>query len=60
MLLIDRLPGSEIEVAACYPEFLLARDEPPVDPEILARIDAARANPSAGIPHDEILHEFGL
>jgi hypothetical protein len=59
MLLSDRLPGSEIEAAARYLEFILAREQP-VDPEILARIDAARANPSAGIPHDEILHEFGL
>lgn len=34
--------------------------EAPVDPEILARIDAARANPSPGIPHDEMLRDFGL
>jgi len=25
----------------------------------LARIDAARAHPSPGIPHEEILREFG-
>ena len=34
--------------------------EAPVDPEMLASIDAARANPSPGIPHEEILREFGL
>jgi hypothetical protein len=28
--------------------------EAPVDPEMLARIDAARAYPSAGIPHEEV------
>ena len=58
--LIDRLPVSDVEAAARYLEFLLAREEAPVDPEILASIDAARANPSPGIPHDEILREFGL
>jgi hypothetical protein len=30
-----------------------------VEPEMLARIDAARANPSVGIPHEEIMREFG-
>jgi hypothetical protein len=34
--------------------------EAPVDAEMLARIDAARANPSPGIPHEEVLREFGL
>jgi hypothetical protein len=34
--------------------------EAPVDPEMLARIDAARAHPSPGIPHVEVLREFGL
>jgi hypothetical protein len=29
--------------------------EQPVKPEMLARIDAARAHPSPGIPHEEIL-----
>jgi len=27
---------------------------------MLARIDAARAHPSPGIPHEEILREFGV
>jgi len=27
---------------------------------MLARIDAARAHPSAGIAHEEVLREFGL
>jgi len=39
-------------------EFLTAQ-EAPVEPEMLARIDAARANLSPGIPHEEILREFG-
>jgi hypothetical protein len=34
--------------------------EAPVDPEMLARIDAARAYRSAGIPHEEVLREFRL
>ena len=58
--LVDQLPLSEVEAATRYVEFLLAREEPPVDAEILASIDAARANPSPGIPHEEILREFGL
>lgn len=36
------------------------QEEQPVDPEMLARIDAARAHPSPGIPHEEILREFGV
>ncbi len=35
-------------------------EEAPVDPEMLARIDAARANPSTGIPHGDVLREFEL
>lgn len=57
--LIDRLPESETEAAARYLEFLLAHDEAPVDPEMLQRIDAARARNGPGIPHEEILREFG-
>jgi hypothetical protein len=57
--LIDQLPEVELPAAARYIEFLLSR-EAPVDPEMLARIDAARANPSPGIPHEEILREYGL
>jgi hypothetical protein len=34
-------------------------DEPPVDPEMLKRIDAARTQGGPGIPHEEILREFG-
>jgi hypothetical protein len=37
-----------------------APQEAPIDPEMLASIDAARANPSSGIPHAEMLREFGL
>jgi hypothetical protein len=56
--LIDELPDSEISAAMRFLQFL-AVQEAPVDAEMLARIDAARANPSAGIPHEEILREFG-
>jgi predicted nucleic acid-binding protein len=56
--LIDELPDSEISAALRFLESLTVR-EAPVDPEMLARIDAARANPSPGIPHEEILREFG-
>ena len=58
--LIDQLPLSEVEADTRYVEFLLAREEPPVDAELLASIDGARATPSPGIPHEEILREFGL
>jgi hypothetical protein len=57
--LVDRLPESETGAAARYLEFLLARDEAPVDAEMLRRIDAARARQGGGIPHAEILREFG-
>ena len=57
--LVDELPDSEISAAIRFLEFL-ATQEPPIDPEMLARIDAARSNPSPGIPHEEILREFGL
>ncbi len=57
--LVDRLPESETGAAARYLEFLLAQNEAPIDPEMLQRIDAARAQQGAGIPHAEILREFG-
>jgi hypothetical protein len=57
--LVDRLPESETVAAARYLEFLLAHDEAPIDPEMLQRIDAARSHPRPGIPHEEILREFG-
>jgi hypothetical protein len=41
-------------------EFLISREEAPVDPEMLKRIDAARAEPPANIPHEDILREYGL
>jgi hypothetical protein len=47
--LIEQLPHEEI-----------IAPEAPVDPEMLARIDAARAHPSPGIPHAETLRDFGL
>jgi hypothetical protein len=57
--LVDRLPESEALAAARYLEFPIAYDEPPVDPEMLNRIDAARAKNGPGIPHEEILRGFG-
>jgi hypothetical protein len=57
--LVDQLPESEVTAAARYLEFLLSH-EAAVDPEMLARIDQARAHPSPGIPHDDVLREFGL
>jgi hypothetical protein len=57
--LIEQLPESEMIAAARYLEFLLAR-EAPLDPEMLARIDQARAHPSPGIPHEDLLREYGL
>ena len=56
--LIEQLPDSEIVAAKRFLQFLTAQ-EAPVEPEMLARIDAARANPSPGISHEEILREFG-
>ncbi|HBY63916.1 MAG TPA: hypothetical protein DEH78_29170 [Solibacterales bacterium] len=57
--LVDQLPESEMAAAARYLEFLLSH-EAPVDPEMLARIDQARAHPSPGISHADVLREFGL
>ncbi len=56
--LVNELPESEISAALRYLQFLIAR-EAPIDPEMLARIDAARSNPRPGIPHEAILREFG-
>lgn len=58
--LIEQLPETEVPAAVRYLEFPIAREEPPVDPEMLARIDAARANPAEGIPHGDILREYGM
>lgn len=57
--LVDQLPESELTPAARYLEFLLSR-EAPVSPEMLARIDRARAHPCAGIAHEDVLREFGV
>lgn len=57
--LVDLLPDPEVPAALRYVEFLLSQ-EAPVDPDMLARIDAARADPSPGIPHEEVMREFGL
>jgi hypothetical protein len=58
--LVNRLPESEVPPVARYLEFLIAHDEQPVDPEMLALIDAARAHLAPGIPHEEIAREFGV
>lgn len=57
--LVEQLPESELAAARRYLEFLLSQ-EAPVSPEMLKRIDAARAQPSPGVPHEEILREYGL
>ena len=57
--LVDRLTESEALAATRYLEFLIAYDELPVDPGMLKRIDSARAQRGPGIPHEEILREFG-
>lgn len=57
--LIDQLPESELMAAGRYLEFLVSR-EAPVDHDLLARIDVARANRSPGISHEDVLREFGL
>ncbi|MEP6715821.1 MAG: hypothetical protein ABJC09_09605 [Terriglobia bacterium] len=56
---VARQGRDELRAAGRYLEFLALR-EAPVDPDRLARIDKARANPSAGIGHQEVLREFGL
>ena len=58
--LVDRLPEAEAEAAARYLQFLISREEEPVDPAMLTRIDAARKNPASGITQEEVLREFGL
>jgi hypothetical protein len=55
--LVEQLPASEIEAAL---ELLAALVEAPVDPEMLERINAARLKRSPGIPHEEVLKEYGL
>jgi hypothetical protein len=57
--LVDALPEAEVAAALRFMEFLLSH-EAPVDAEMLARIDAARANPSPGTAHEELLRESGL
>jgi hypothetical protein len=58
--LVEQLPDSELTTAARFLQFLLSREEAPVDPEMLKRIDAARAEAPEGISHEEILAEYGL
>jgi hypothetical protein len=39
----------------------IQQEEAPVDSEMLARIDAARTRPPCtGVPHEDVLREFGL
>ena len=56
--LIDQLPEAEIQAALRYLQSLVAC-EAPVEPEMLARIDSARTRRGPGIPHEELLREFG-
>ena len=57
--LVDQLPDSEVSAAVRYLEFLTA-SEAPVDAEMLARIDEARASKADGIAHEDVLRQFGL
>jgi hypothetical protein len=58
--LVEQLPAAETAAAARYLEFLITHDEAPVDPTMLQRIDAARAQRAPGIAHEDILREFGV
>ena len=60
--LVDRLPEAEAEAEATtrYLQFLISREEEPVDPAMLASIDAARNSPGPSIAHEDVLREFGL
>lgn len=71
--LIERLDSTQISTAVRFLEFMLldplARslatapiDDEPVSPEEAAALDQARASldRGEGIPHEEILREFGL
>jgi hypothetical protein len=49
---MDRMPDNEM-IAAQH-------DGAPIDPGMLARIEQARAHPSPGIPHEDLLREYGL
>jgi hypothetical protein len=57
--LVEQLPDTEVIAATRYLEFLSAR-EAPVYAAMLARIDEARAHPSAGITHEDVLRELGI
>ena len=50
------------EILAAMREMIaqLRPPEPPVDPDMLARIDQARVNPNSAVPHEAFLKEFGL
>jgi uncharacterized membrane protein YebE (DUF533 family) len=54
--LVEQLPASGVEAAE---EFLESLVEAPLDPDMLARIDTARQQRGSGIPHEEVLEEFG-
>jgi hypothetical protein len=56
--LINQLPEAEMPAALRYLQSLLAH-EAPLEPEMLARIDRARAIRAPGIPHEAVIREFG-
>ncbi len=70
--LVDRLPDSELRTALAYLQFLIADpvwrailtapvDDEPLEPELASALEAARARADQeGVPHEEILREFGL
>jgi hypothetical protein len=55
--LVERIPASRIDAAVELLESLL---EAPVDLEMLDRIDETRRERGAGLPHEEVLREFGF
>ncbi|MDX2151116.1 MAG: hypothetical protein SFV54_10295 [Bryobacteraceae bacterium] len=57
--LVEQLPESEVVAASRFLQYLIER-EAPVDPEILGRIDRSAVRREPGIPHEEILKEYGL
>jgi hypothetical protein len=54
--LVEQIPAAGIQRAV---EFLESLVEAPVDPQMLARIDAARNKRESGVSHQDILDEFG-
>jgi len=56
--LIDQLPESELPSGGPAISSFSSPRKRRLIPEMLARIDDARANRSTGIPHDDIVREY--